>query len=524
MKNQKNRSVAVVVTIRDSASFLADALQSCMKQRIRPARVLLVASKEKVTARHADRLAALFPEVEMRWLETSDCLSAKRAALATVTSDFVIFLDAGERLTPIAIEAGLQCFTTYPEALVVCGAHRVIDSARRAASPPWRERIDLAGCLKALQVGEAIHLQAALMYRSDPLRACTTFGQGGVQRRADVTRTEGLLASHDYCVAEYHHDRPLMHMRSAVGQAEHALRRPDIGLRPERRLLFHHNAPQLFAAAARELVRTGWNWQIANTMLRAARKAPLALLGSLFSHIADATMRCLPRSIGMLFGEASWAPRVGDIRFGDFDRLTPVSVVDGSDRGKPIDRHYIETALADHSQLVRGRVLEVGGRDYTLSFGAERVQHSDVLDIDPRNPIATIIGDLGVAGSLPSATFDCIILTQTLQFVYHLEVAFTNLYGALAPRGVLLITAPGISPIGKGETPTWYWEFTELALKTMLIGRFGERNVTLRSYGNVFAAISFLTGLSLKEVGVERLTYKDERYPVTIFACARKGE
>jgi hypothetical protein len=40
----------------------------------------------------------------------------------------------------------------------------------------------------------------------------------------------------------------------------------------------------------------------------------------------------------------------------------------------------------------------------------------------------------------------------------------------------------------------------------------------------VFAAISFLTGLSLVEVGAERLQHKDERYPVTVFACARKPE
>lgn len=171
---------------------------------------------------------------------------------------------------------------------------------------------------------------------------------------------------------------------------------------------------------------------------------------------------------------------------------------------------------------MRGRVLEVGGRRYTEMFGGEKVVCGEVFDINPLNQAATIVGDLGVAGSLPEEAFDCIIVTQTLQYVYDLDTAMENLHRALAPDGTLLITVPGISPIGKGDTQSWYWEFTELSLKTMLIGRFGDGNVRSQSYGNVFAAICFLTGLSLAEVEAEKLHFKDERYPVAVVACARK--
>jgi hypothetical protein len=109
-----------------------------------------------------------------------------------------------------------------------------------------------------------------------------------------------------------------------------------------------------------------------------------------------------------------------------------------------------------------------------------------------------------------------------LQYVYHLDDAIDNLYRALTPDGSLLITVPGISPIGRDETQKWLWEFTELSLKTMLISRFGESNVRAESYGNVFAAICFLTGLSISEIGTEKLDYRDERYPVTVVAWARK--
>jgi len=59
----------------------------------------------------------------------------------------------------------------------------------------------------------------------------------------------------------------------------------------------------------------------------------------------------------------------------DFARLrsvTPLSRGFGSDRGRPIDRHYIEGFLARHATDVRGRVLEFGDDAYTRRFGADR--------------------------------------------------------------------------------------------------------------------------------------------------------
>jgi hypothetical protein len=287
-------------------------------------------------------------------------------------------------------------------------------------------------------------------------------------------------------------------------------------------LIFHHNAPQVFLSAAKDFIRSGPTMKSATLMLRAAKTAPLALAKMLVLRGVMAIIRCIPRLIGRHFGERLWAPRVGEVDFGDFGRVEPISIFHGFDRGKPIDRYYIERALEEWSTVVRGHVLEVHDSTYARSFGGENVKRSDVLDINALNPIATIVADLGVIGSLPEGRFDCIILTQTLQYIYNIDNALDNLYRALAPDGTLLITVPGISPIGHNETAVWYWEFTELSVKTMLIERFGERNVHARSYGNVFAAICFLTGLSLAEVGTERLQYRDARYPIIVFASARK--
>jgi hypothetical protein len=96
-------------------------------------------------------------------------------------------------------------------------------------------------------------------------------------------------------------------------------------------------------------------------------------------------------------------------RWGNLRRTAPFSDNWGWDRGTPIDRVYIERFLREHAEDVRGDVLEIGGRYYTEMLGDRRVARSDVLDIDPDNAAATIVGDLASEETLPPDWFDCSI-------------------------------------------------------------------------------------------------------------------
>jgi len=139
-----------------------------------------------------------------------------------------------------------------------------------------------------------------------------------------------------------------------------------------------------------------------------------------------------------------WAPPVGFVRFGSLRRLSPISREYGFDRGMPIDPHYIETFLARHAGDVAGDVLEIKDDGYTRRFGGDRVRKSDVLCLEADDPHATIVGDLVAAPQIPTGSFDCAIVTQTLQFVYDAQAAFATLHRILSPGGVLLATVPGI--------------------------------------------------------------------------------
>jgi SAM-dependent methyltransferase len=196
-------------------------------------------------------------------------------------------------------------------------------------------------------------------------------------------------------------------------------------------------------------------------------------------------------------------------------RTMPVSDDWGYDRGQPVDRYYIDRFLAEHRADIRGRALEVRENLYVDRYGSG-VSECDVLDVDPDNPRATIAADLSEPRSLPQSQFDCIVLTQTLQYVGDVAIAVQNLREALRPEGVLLATVPGVNRADEDPRRPSLWSFTEAGGAKVFAPEFGEGNVEVRSYGNVLAATSFLTGLARQELRPEELDAHDLRFPVIV--------
>lgn len=217
-------------------------------------------------------------------------------------------------------------------------------------------------------------------------------------------------------------------------------------------------------------------------------------------------------------------PRVGRIRWGSLDRVEPISRDFGFDRGLPIDRYYIENFLGRFNEDIRGHVLEIKEPLYTRKLGGDRVSRSDVLHVEPGNPSATIVADLANGADLPSNTFDCIILTQTLQFIYDTRAAIRTVHRILKPGGVLLVTVPGIGQISREDMERWgqYWSFTSLSVHRLLTEVFEQAGVDIVSYGNVLAAIAFLHGVSAQELEQNNLEFRDPEYQVLIAARAAK--
>jgi SAM-dependent methyltransferase len=212
------------------------------------------------------------------------------------------------------------------------------------------------------------------------------------------------------------------------------------------------------------------------------------------------------------------------VRFGSLRRIKPISRTWGYDRGLPIDRYFIERFLSAHALDVRGHVLEIGVNTYTHRFGGERVIKSDVLHVTAGESKATMVADLTCANHIPSDSFDCIILTQTLQFIYDVRAALRTLFRLLKPGGVLLATFPGISQISRYDMERWgdYWRFTSLSSRRLFEEVFPAEQVIVEAYGNACTAVSFLHGLAAAELRPDELDSHDPDYEVVIAVMAIK--
>jgi SAM-dependent methyltransferase len=210
-------------------------------------------------------------------------------------------------------------------------------------------------------------------------------------------------------------------------------------------------------------------------------------------------------------------------RLGALRRRKPISDRFGFDRGRPVDRYYIEAFLARHggpSGDIRGHVLEVGDDGYIRAFGVG-VEKVDVLSYDP-TPQATIVDDLATGANLPSNTFDCVICTQTLHYVYDIRAAIATLARIVKPGGTLLATMPGICRICP---PVWsdYWRLTSASARRLFGDGFPGGKVHVEAHGNVLSAAAFLYGLAVEDLRPAELDYRDPAFEVTVAVRAVKA-
>lgn len=202
--------------------------------------------------------------------------------------------------------------------------------------------------------------------------------------------------------------------------------------------------------------------------------------------------------------------------------LSPISKKYGFDRGKPIDRYYIEKFLQYNTAHIHGICLEVKDNEYTVRYGRE-VERADILDINPKNTKATIHDDLRALTTIPSSSYDCIILTQVLQFIDNYKAAISECYRVLKPEGYLLVTVPFLSRIdigagGEGD----FWRFTKASTQYIFEKYFPKNNLEINSWGNVLVGLGFWVGLAIEDLPRRKFDYNDPNFPLIISVAAKK--
>ena len=156
----------------------------------------------------------------------------------------------------------------------------------------------------------------------------------------------------------------------------------------------------------------------------------------------------------------------------------PASRAFGSERGKPIDRYYIENFLDDNKQYIRGETLEIAETTYSLKYGEDRISHAYMLHVKGWGEDA-IKGNFETGEGIEVARYDTLIITQTLMFIYDVKSVAENIYKTLKYGGTAFITVAGISQIARNDADRWgsYYGFHEDAMHRLFEPLFGKKNV-----------------------------------------------
>jgi SAM-dependent methyltransferase len=150
------------------------------------------------------------------------------------------------------------------------------------------------------------------------------------------------------------------------------------------------------------------------------------------------------------------------------------------------------------------------------------VSTTDIVDIDPRNPAATIVADLADPASLPADRFDCALVPQTLMFVTDPAAALANLWASLRPGGALLVTVAAISRIAHDAPDADRWHFTRVSIEELVAANCPGGTATVAAHGNPVVAVAFLHGITQEELRPDELDAVHPLFPIVVTAAVRK--
>lgn len=198
--------------------------------------------------------------------------------------------------------------------------------------------------------------------------------------------------------------------------------------------------------------------------------------------------------------------------WGNLRRITPLSQMYGFDRGTPIDRYYVDKFFSARRTLITGRVLEIQTTDHARRYGAGiTVMHT--LDINAAfHP--TYLCDLAAADMVPTGSYDCFLLPNTLCFLRDLEPALRHARRIVRRGGAILATVPAFVPL-TGDVPD-YWHASADGWRVIAERVWPDCETSIDTHGNTLAAVAAMYGIAVEELTASELDATDPRYPVLV--------
>lgn len=237
----------MVIPCYNQAHFLGEAIQSVLSQSYPRFEVVVV---DDGSPDDTSEVAARYPGVRCVRQDNQGVSVARNSGLRRSEGEYVVFLDADDRLLPEALEAGLECLKAHPRCAFASGRYRFI-AGDGSFLKQQRERIVDKDSYVALLRRNYVGPPAVVMYRRSVVTSV-----GGFDPPADMSADTDIylriarrfpICSHEEVVAEYR-----WHGTNTSGDAARMLSTALYVLRKQRK---HANGNEQYKEAYKAGVR-----------------------------------------------------------------------------------------------------------------------------------------------------------------------------------------------------------------------------------------------------------------------------
>ena len=160
--------VSVIIPCYNQAHFVADAIESVLAQTWEQREIIVVDDGS-----HDDPSAVVARYAGVRLIRQppQGVSAARNHGMRESQGEFLVFLDADDRLTPQALETHLQQLQTRPDCAIAAGHYREIAADGSFLSTPKQRCLTSEHYKTLLGGGDCVWLPAAVLYRRAELEA-----------------------------------------------------------------------------------------------------------------------------------------------------------------------------------------------------------------------------------------------------------------------------------------------------------------------------------------------------------------
>jgi glycosyltransferase involved in cell wall biosynthesis len=166
-----NAAVSVVIPCYNQARFLRESIQSALRQTCRPVDVIVV---DDGSTDETATIARTYSDVTYVRQANAGAPSARNRGLGLSQGEFVLFLDADDRLWPEALSQGVAALADHADWAFVTGHVRLIAADGTPETVPPQEHA-AGDQFLALLRSNYIWTPGVVLYRRSVLESCGAF-------------------------------------------------------------------------------------------------------------------------------------------------------------------------------------------------------------------------------------------------------------------------------------------------------------------------------------------------------------